>query len=97
MTSITVFNPVAETVDKTVSAAPRLDDLDGKRIGLFWNMKPGGDVALEETERILRGRYPRAQVRYYKGDIGSLVRHITYGFADTVSKECDALIGTTGD
>lgn len=97
MTSITIFNPVAESIDKTLAAASRVDDLDGKRIALFWNMKPGGDVALDETERILSGRYPTATFRRYQGDVGSLVRHITYGFADTVSKECDVLIGTTGD
>ncbi len=97
MTSIRVFNPVAESVDKTLAPAARPSGLDGKRIALFWNMKPGGDVALDETERILRERYPTATFRRYTGDIGSLVRHITYGFADSVSKECDALIGTTGD
>lgn len=97
MTSIRVFNPVAEPIERVLKPAARVTDLDGRRIGLYWNMKPGGEVALREIERLLRARYPAATFRYYEGDVGSLMKKVTPRLADRIAKECDAVIGTTAD
>ena len=45
-----VFNPVAVPQGKRLILAPRLDTLAGKKIVLFWNSKPGGDLALRRAE-----------------------------------------------
>jgi len=46
MSIINIRNPIAELVEQTIEPARRSSDLNGKRIGLYWNMKGGGDVAL---------------------------------------------------
>ena len=97
MSSITIFNPVALPVEKRLPAAARIDGIDGKRIGLYWNMKPGGDVGLREVERLLSERYPNARFSYFEGDIGALMKKVTPAAADRIAKECDAIVGTTAD
>jgi hypothetical protein len=52
-----VMNPVAETQVGKFATAGRLADWNGKRIGLFWNGKPNGDVFLDEVARELRSRF----------------------------------------
>ncbi len=97
MSIIKVRNPVAEPVARKVEPAPRLGDLDGRRIGLYWNMKGGGDVALARIREVLGERYPGASFAEYQGSVGGLMRHCTAADADRIAKEVDAVIGTTSD
>ncbi len=97
MSVIKVRNPVAETVAQKVDPAPRLGDLNGKRIGLYWNMKAGGDVALSRIRERLQERYPGASFAEYQGSVGGLMRHCTAADSDRIAKEVDAVIGTTSD
>ncbi len=97
MTAIKVRNPVASTVARHVEPAPRLGDLNGKRIGLYWNMKAGGDVALFRIKSVLEERYPGARFADYQGSVGGLMRHCTAADSDRIAKEVDAVIGTTSD
>ncbi len=41
--------------------APRLKGLDGKKIGLFHNIKRAGGPILNEIERKLKERYPKIE------------------------------------
>ena len=52
-----VFNPVARFAEGKVAPAPRATDLTGKTIALFWNQKPGGDIALAAVAGLLESRY----------------------------------------
>ncbi len=97
MTSLTVLSPVARTVEHSVKSAPRLRSLEGATIGLYWNMKAGGDAALDRTETLLRERYPGARFRRYTGSVGWLMRHCTAEDADRIAAEVHAVIGTTND
>ncbi len=97
MSTIRVRNPVAETVALQVEPAPRLGDLNGKRIGLYWNMKAGGDVALSRIKAVLQERYPAAAFAEYQGSVGALMRHCTAADVDRITKEVDAVIGTSSD
>jgi hypothetical protein len=97
MASLRVFNPVARSVQTRLEPAPRPADLNGKRVGLYWNMKAGGDVALRRTQELLAQRFPRTQFAFYQGDVGWLMRHLTPGEADRIAREVDVLIGTTSD
>ncbi len=92
-----ILNPQASTMIESVGAAPRVGDLPGKSIGLWWNMKAGGDVALERTVQLLTERFPGIQFKHYTGSIGALMRHATAEDADRIARECDAVIGTTSD
>ncbi|MBI2909276.1 MAG: hypothetical protein HYX92_16650 [Chloroflexi bacterium] len=55
--AVEVHDPVAPTAAKTVKSAKRVPDLRGKKIGLYWNTKPGGDAGLEEIARLTEAKY----------------------------------------
>ncbi len=50
----TLVNPLDEPATPPRGAAPRLDTLAGKTVGLLDISKPGGSVFLDRVERILR-------------------------------------------
>jgi hypothetical protein len=95
---LTVRNPVARltaapSVDGMAAStrSPRLDRLDGARLGLWWNQKVGGDVALEwlaasiasdsaTTSTPFYGRYPASKEMIAAATGGS-----------------DAVVGATAD
>ena len=58
--SLRVHNPVATKAPLYVRAAARQGSLAGKRIGLIWNGKPGGDVALNVVAEHIGKRFPDA-------------------------------------
>jgi hypothetical protein len=97
MFELQVLNPVALPVERAVKPAPRVADLAGKRIGLYWNMKSGGDHALAHLEQLLSAKYPTATFSYFQGDVGAMTRRVTKGHADTIARSVDVLIGTTAD
>lgn len=97
MAPLKVFNPVARPVQTRLTPAPRISDLNGKRIGLYWNMKAGGDVALQHIRELLEKRFPNARFSSYHGDVGFTMRHLTPKEADRIAREVDAVIGTTSD
>ncbi len=97
MVKLQILNPQASTAVTPASLASRVYDLSGKTIGLYWNMKAGGDVALEQTERILGQRFPDAKFNSYVGSVGASMRHATAEDAERVARECDAVVGTTAD
>jgi hypothetical protein len=49
----TFVNPLDEAASSARTAAPRLDTLAGKTVGLLDISKPGGSVFLDRLERIL--------------------------------------------
>ena len=93
-----VLNPVARKVEsKTRSSAPRLSTLEGKRIGLYWNLKPGGDAALTRAAELLKARYAGLETKMYVGSIGAANRFMTKEDVARISQECSAVIGSTAD
>ncbi len=57
-----LVNPRDETKRERLYAAPRLDTLAGKTIGLLDISKPGGSIFLDHLERLLKERYGVRQV-----------------------------------
>ncbi len=97
MARLEIRNPVAVALEQSVKPAARLRDLAGATVGLYWNMKAGGDAALDETERLLRARFPGTTFRRYTGSVGWLMRHCTADDADRMAAEVQAVVGTTAD
>lgn len=95
--SIDICNPVAAIARRTAAAAPRFASLDGKRLGLFWNNKPGGNAALRWAAKRLRERYPGITVSEYQGSVGSSTRYMTPADRERIRAECDVVIGSTAD
>ena len=62
-----VFSPWADAdpVPPRGLTAPRLTEINGKRIGLFHNIKRAGGPILQVVERRLKERYPSVQFDHY--------------------------------
>jgi len=72
--------------------SPRVQDLAGKRIGIYWIGKAGGDNFFDGVEELLRAKYPTAEIKRYRGpfDLGDKR-------AAEVAKEVDTLFYGVGD
>lgn len=77
---------------QTFALTNRIDSLDGKRVGIYWLGKYGGDNFFDAFEKVLKEKYPTAIPVRYRGrlDIGEQM-------AAKVSKEVDTLIYGVGD
>ena len=80
-------------------AAPRLDSLEGKTVGLFKNFKRAARPVLEVVERELQSRYPTAKFSWFDSDAANVLE------TETVNKEkfeewakgIDAAVTAVGD
>jgi len=97
MAVLEVLNPVAQQVKKEGANAPRLLQLEGKVIGLYWNHKAGGDAALKRVIELLRGRFPGLATRSYVGSVGGSNRFVTKDDVKKISQECAAVVATSAD
>jgi hypothetical protein len=91
--TLEVMNPRgAVTRPPVVPHAPRVEDLAGKTIGIYWNEKAGADNFFEVIEELLKKRFPTASVVRFKGslDPGDAV-------AVDMAKEADTFIYGIGD
>jgi hypothetical protein len=75
-----------------VKTAPRLDSLQGKTIGLLWNGKANGDVALRRTAEQISELYPDVKFKFYSGSMPCPPELLAQ-----LVEECDAAIGCTAD
>ena len=89
---LTALNPVADPVRVSGKAASRPESLAGKRLGLWWNTKSGGDVALTRIADQLKARYKDVEVEWFS-------EH--YPASKETLRACrersDVVVGSTGD
>jgi len=91
--TLEVLNPRGEIKPPpTLAPSPRVTDLAGKRIGIYWNGKSGGNNFWDVTEELLKEKFPTATILRYKGpfDLGDKV-------AESLVKEVDIFIYGVGD
>jgi len=91
MATITTTNPVAMTATVNYPLAKRGPDLSGVRLGLWWNEKPGGEVALEHAGKLLQEQQGVSLFRQYQNFPAPLSAR------ESVAANADVVIGTTGD
>lgn len=97
MVRLDVLNPVAQmALESKVEPAPRPGDLTGKTVGLYWNIKEGGDTVLDHTVKLLTEKYKSIRFKQLRGSGGMIVRSISDEEASSAAKECDAAIGSIG-
>jgi hypothetical protein len=88
-----VLDPTADVYGEGVEPlSARLTSLEGKTLGLVWNAKPNGDVALKRTGELISERVPGLTVRFYSGSLPcspELLRQ--------AAEECDAVLACTAD
>lgn len=93
MKDLKVLNPVAKRVSLHFSIAERPKGLNGITIGLVWNGKHGGNLALKRiAENLSRDPGYRFDILEFKDD---------FPFAEftieKISTSCQAVISSTGD
>jgi hypothetical protein len=79
--------------------SPRLDKLDGKKIGLLCNSKRASPIILDVTEKLLKQRFPDAAIsRFFARSfsVSSLEKDREQEFNDWI-KAVDAVIAAVGD
>lgn len=72
--------------------AARLDSLKGKRIGLLWNGKPNGDIALKAVAAVLEQSIPEAEFVFYNG-----AKPFNADMLAAAIEECDGFIAAAAD
>lgn len=94
-TRLHVLSPVAITRGDMEQAplAKRPTSLEGKTLGLVWNNKVNGDVALRRVGEVLQQKISGLQVKFYPGGPGPTVKALM----DQARQECDVAIGCTAD
>jgi hypothetical protein len=88
-----VMNPRAEIPPPAFfPPSPRVEELSGTKVGIYWLGKAGGDNFWDGVEELLRDRYPAATIVRYRGpfDLGD-------ERAATISKEVDTVLYGVGD
>lgn len=92
-TSIEVLDPrPLQHGGPPVKTAPRLDSLEGKTIGLLWNGKAMGDVALRRVAELIGEQHSDVKFKFYSGSMPC-----SPDLLDQLAEECDAAIGCTAD
>ena len=71
-----LLDPTAEADVQEMAIAPRLSDLQGKRLGVLWNEKPNGDVLLSRLQGLLEKHYDLGSVLWrQKGSAEKISTH----------------------
>jgi hypothetical protein len=93
--TLAILNPVAMIEVAGVQPARRITDLTGKRIGLYWNRKARGDVALRKVEEVLTKRFTGLRFTWFETFINV---PLSSSQIQTIKDlQNDAIISTTGD
>ncbi len=93
--TLAILNPVAITEIARVKPAERLRDLNNKRIGLLWNTKARGDVALRKVEEVLKQRFSGLEFTWFEKQIS--IALVPEQIKTLKQLNNDAIISTTGD
>jgi hypothetical protein len=93
---LVLLNPRGEIEAKpTFAPAPRIEDLNGKRIALVHNQKAGASTFLDAIEEFLKIKYPAATfLRQFAATINLAKEPAFY---DEVARSSDAFILGSGD
>jgi hypothetical protein len=62
--TLEVLNPIAVFEVERVAPTPPIMDLNSKRIGLCWNRKEHGDIALQRIGDLLQNRFEALQFKF---------------------------------
>jgi len=91
--TLEVMNPRAEIPPPPMFPdTARVNELAGKRIGIYWIGKAGGDNFWDNVEQLLKEKYPTAKILRYEGpfDLGEKR-------ASEIAKEVDTILYGVGD
>lgn len=91
--TLEVMNPSGDIPPPQFNAPnARVSNLDGKKVGLYWIGKAGGDNFWDGVEAAMKKNHPNIQIVRYRGpfDLGDAQ-------ADKIAKEVDTMFYGVGD
>ena len=86
-----VLNPVADTIATAIGIIPRPRELTNKRLGLYWNSKPNGDIALLRVAEHLKNRFPNLSCDLILGNRPGIKEKVDE------AKRHDVVLSASGD
>ena len=95
-----VLSPWADVDPKPLRGiSPRLDTLEGKKIGLFANYKRASRAIVAEVEKRLKERYPGIQTSLFDSRGSNVLETETENSArfEAWAQEVDAVVTAVGD
>lgn len=96
MKRLVVLNPIGVFKPERVAPAPRPKALKNKKIGLHWNEKPRGDIALTRVKELLEERFQGVQTKFLPST--NIVRALSEEqLVEIMAWKPDAVIGGTAD
>ncbi len=95
MVSLKILNPVGILNFKPLPPAPRLTELKNKKIGLYWNHKARGNVALDRVKELLSQRFEGMTFEWFETRIS--VEATKEWFEDVRKKGVNGVVASTGD
>jgi hypothetical protein len=91
--TLEVLSPVAKKVAISIQAAERPASLSNRTIGLVWNGKPGGDVAMKHLAELLKKHFNTVHSKeFFYGQFPFAKSQL-----EQIQAECDVIMGATGD
>ncbi len=88
-----VLNPAALVKVKEFQVAKRPNNLSGTRIGLLWNVKARGDIALNRVAELLKQRFKNLDSVRFTFPIGAGAANI-----EKMAKSgCQVFVASTAD
>ena len=93
--SLLVLNPVGVHRFKPLPYAKRVKDLNHKKIGLYWNHKARGNIALDRVKELLSERYEGITFEWFETFIS--VEASKEWFEKIKNRGIDGIVASTGD
>jgi hypothetical protein len=97
----TVFCPTGVTITKKyLDITSRVSTLEGKRVGLWWNGKPNGDVFLNRVAELLEKNYKSIKIiKFWEVDPErtALVTKYSDEILDWIANSVDIVIASSAD
>jgi len=98
-----LVNPAGVIKITPIKIPPRINTLEGKTIGLKWNMKPGGNIFLDRVAELLKEKVPSAKIiKFYEVEPTTVPQSANMDVADQKARiiakyKPDIVIGTQCD
>jgi hypothetical protein len=96
---LVVLSPAGDAQTETYKTSERVETLNGKTVGLYWNGKPNGDVFLDEIAHHLKTRFDGLSV-VKLWEVKPDTRTVYGNSAESLkfmAKAADFLIGSSAD
>jgi len=90
-----VLNPVSLIEINPITPAERLKSLKNKKIGLYWNHKARGNIALDRVKELISERFEGTTFEWFETPISAEASK--EWFENVKKKGVDGVVASTGD